>query len=98
MGVRSASDLFYVSLVRLPLLALMLAIAWILLSGMAELEAISFGTEWFVGNDETANRFTPLGGATDEELLLDAANTGDPAQMQAALDRYEAQQAALASR
>lgn len=97
MGIRSASDLFYVSVARLPFLALIGGVVWFVLAGMAELEAISFGTEWFVGNDQTDNLMDPIGGGSYEEQLLAALETGDPAAMQAALDRVETQQQAIAS-
>jgi len=97
MAVRSASDLVYTLIARLPFLLVIVGVAWVLLSGMGELERISFGTEWFVGNDETTN--LPAGtGPTNEEILLEAYSSGDTAKMQAALDRVETRTQALATR
>jgi len=96
MRIRTASDLFYASIVRLPLLALLVAIVWILMSGMAGLEEVSYGAEWFVGNHETDNVLDPAGVQTNLELMTDAYNTDDPAKMQAALDQLEVQQQAIA--
>lgn len=96
MRVRSASDLVYWTIARAPFVLIAVGSVWALLSGMAGLEAVSFGTEWFVGNDETANVMQPIGGGSDEELLMQALETGDTAQMEAALAQVEQRNAALA--
>lgn len=96
MRIRTASDLAYTGIAWLPILAVAMGVAWVLASGLLQLERLSFGTEYLVGNHETANMPTPLGGATNEDMLIAALDTGDPEQMSAAFDRFEAQQAALA--
>lgn len=95
MRIRTASDLTYTMIARLPFLALLVGVGWVLVSGMQQLEMISFGTEFFVGNDETTNLPTPIGGISDEELLMQALDSGDVDRMAAALDEYEARNSAL---
>lgn len=97
MRTGTASNAVYSTILWLPILGLIAGVAWVLMNGMAGLEAISYGTEWFVGNDETANVMEPIGGGTYEDQLIAAMDTGDPEAMQAALDRVEAQQQAIAS-
>ncbi|MCB0880191.1 MAG: hypothetical protein KDC46_14555 [Thermoleophilia bacterium] len=90
MAIRSASDAFYVILARLPLILLFAGVMWVLLNGLIHLEAYSFGTEYFMGNDETTNQLPGLGGPSDSQVLSDALASGDVDQMEAALNRVEA--------
>jgi hypothetical protein len=94
MAIRSASDALYTLIARLPLYALLVAVAWVLLTGMAGLERVSLGTEWFVGNDETTNMIEIPGGASDADLLSDALASGDVARMEQALSDLDARQQA----
>jgi hypothetical protein len=98
MRVGTASDAVYTAVVWFPILAIIAFVMWIMASGVTELEKLSFGTEFFVKNSETDNMIQPLGGGTYEEQLTAALDSQDPEQMQAALDRVEAQQRALATR
>jgi hypothetical protein len=92
MRIRSASDVAYTSIAWLPLLAIVVAIGWILASGVLGLETVSFGSEFFVKNSETTNLPAQLPSQAD--ALQAALDSGDTDQMSAALDRYEQQQAA----
>lgn len=94
MHVRTVSDAMYTAIAWLPLLALAAGIVWVLAAGMVQLEMISFGTEFFVGNDETSNRPVPIGGPSDEDLLMAALESGDLTQMSAAVDLVESRNAA----
>ncbi len=95
MAVRSLSDVVYVLIARLPLLLLLVAIAWVLLGGLVQLEAYSFGTEYFIGNDETANRLPGIGGGgSDADVLMSALESGDVERMEAALAHVEEAQSA----
>jgi hypothetical protein len=94
MAVRSVSDVIYVIIARLPLLALAAGALWMVMQGLVHLEMYSFGTEFFVGNDMTANQLPGAGAASDEEILSDALASGDVEQMIAALDRVERAHAA----
>ncbi|MEO6866406.1 MAG: hypothetical protein ABI200_00115 [Gaiellales bacterium] len=96
MRVRSASDVMYTTVAWLPMLALVVGVLYVLASGLLHLEMISFGSEFFIGNNETSNLPTPLGGGVShEEVLLDALNSGDTVQMQAALDQVGNERAQL---
>ena len=98
MRVRSASDLMYTSVAWLPMLALIMGVMYVLGSGLLHLEMISFGSEFFIGNDETSNLPTPIGGgASHEDVLLDALNSGDTVRMQAALDQVGNERAQLSN-
>ena len=92
MRVRSASDVVYSSIAWLPVLAVIVAVAWVMAMGVFGLESVSFGTEYFVKNSETANVLPTPRSAEDD--LMAALDSGDEAQMQAALDRYDARAAA----
>jgi hypothetical protein len=98
MRVGTASDAAISAIIWFPILALIAFVIWTMSAGVMELEKITPGTEFFVKNSETDNRIAPLGGGTYEEQLVAAMDSQDPEQMQAALDRIEAQQQALASR
>ncbi|NLG26447.1 MAG: hypothetical protein GX557_00930 [Chloroflexi bacterium] len=87
----------YTTIAWLPFLAVAIGVLWVLMSGLEQLEMISFGTEFFVGNDETTNMMKPLGGVSDEELLMDALNSGDVEQMSAALDQVGSDREQLAA-
>ena len=97
MRVGTASDAVYTTIVWFPILAIIAFVMWVMASGVMELEKLSFGTEFFVKNSETDNMIKPLGGGTYEDQLIAAMDTRDPEQMQAALDRVEAQQQAIAA-
>ena len=97
MRIGTASDAVYTTIIWLPILAIIALCLWTLTSGVLQLEKITPGTEYFVSNAETSNMIEPLGGGTYEEQLAAALATDDPEQMQAALDRVEAQQAAIAA-
>jgi hypothetical protein len=92
MAIRSASDVFYTLIARLPLLLLFAGVMWVLLSGLLHLEMYSFGTEVFIGNHETDNRLPQIGGQSNTELAAEAIASGDLATMEAALDQIEASQ------
>ena len=94
MAVRSASDAVYVILARLPLILLFAGVMWVLLNGLVHLEAYSFGTEYFIGNDETANRLPGVGGGSEADVLMSALESGDVQRMEAALANVEAAQSA----
>jgi hypothetical protein len=93
MAVRSVSDLMYTLIARLPIIAIVVVSAWILMQGAVKLEEYSWGTEFFVSNAATDNRPPGLG-ASDADVLANALATGDVAQMEAALDQVERAQAA----
>jgi hypothetical protein len=97
MAVRSVSDVIYVIIARLPLLAIAAGAVWMVMQGLVSLEMYSFGTEFFVGNDMTANQLPGAGAVRDEEILSDALASGDVEQMIAALDRVERAHAARAA-
>lgn len=97
MRVRTASDLVYTLIAWLPIIAVAIGVFWVLGSGLEQLETISFGSEFFVGNDETTN-LPPSIGPSNEQVLMDALATGDTEQMSAALDQVESRQQALATR
>jgi hypothetical protein len=95
MRIRSASDVAYTTIAWLPLLAIVVAVGWVLATGVLGLETVSFGSELFVKNSETTNLPQQLPSQTD--ALEAAVNSGDVNQMSAALDRYEQQGAARAA-
>lgn len=95
MRIRTASDVAYTGIAWFPILAVAVAVAWVMASGLLQLEMISFGSEYLVGNHETTNMPTPLGGASDAEMLTAALESGDTERMAAALDQLEAQRAPL---
>lgn len=92
MAVRSSSDFVYWLIGRLPLIAIVLAVGWILVQGLVHLEMYSFGTEFFVGNNETDN-VMPMP-RSDEDILSEALASGNVADMEAALDEVEARHSA----
>lgn len=96
MAVRSASDVVYVVLARLPLYLVAFGVLWVLLHGLLGLESYSFGTEFLIGNDETAN-VMPTVGQQQTAMLEEAIASGDVDQMTAALDRLEQQSGATAA-
>src|SRR5205809_172249 len=97
MRVASASDAALYAALRLPILVLIAFAIWVMASGVGGLERITNGTEFFVSNKATSNMLEPAGGATYEDQLIAAMDTQDPEQAQAALDKIEAQQQALAN-
>lgn len=98
MRIGTASDAVYTTIIWFPILAIIAFCIWTLSSGVLQLEKLSYGTEFFVSNAETSNMIEPLGGGTYEDQLIAAMDTQDPAAMEAALARVEAQQQALAQR
>ncbi|MCW2927715.1 MAG: hypothetical protein JWM86_1683 [Thermoleophilia bacterium] len=97
MRVRSASDLTATVIVWLPILAVAVGVMYIFAVGVLNLEMRSFGTEYLIPNSATSN--LPEGaGPSNEQILQAAIDTGDPAQMEAALDQVEARTTALAAR
>lgn len=100
MLMRSASDVFYGVIARLPLVALAVGVLWLFLQGLTYLELYSFGTEYMVSNANSTNRMPTLGGSSDVAVLEQALASGDATQMAAALEQVELtadQQAALAA-
>jgi hypothetical protein len=94
MAIRSASDLMYATIARLPFLLVIAGVVWVLFSGLLALETFSFGTEYLIGNDETTNALPGLGGPTQQDAL-DAIASGDVNRMSAVLDQVQAEQAAM---
>jgi hypothetical protein len=92
MAIRSASDVVYTLIARLPLLLVLAGVVWVMLAGLERLEMYSFGTEFFIGNHETDNRLPQIGGQSNSELAAEAIASGDLATMEAALDQIEASQ------
>lgn len=96
MAVRSASDLIYATIARLPFLLVIAGVAYVMFSGLLALETFSFGSEYLIGNDQTTNALPTIGG-TSQQDVLDAITSGDVDRMSAVLDQVEAQQAATAT-
>lgn len=97
MAIRSASDLFYTVLGWLPLLAIVAGVGYVLALGVLQFEIVTDGTEFLVSNAQTTNALPRLGSGPSEQEILDAISSGDLEQMTTVLDRYEREQAALAS-
>ncbi len=95
MAVRSASDLIYATIARLPFLLVIAGVVYVLFSGLLALETYSFGTEYLIGNDQTSNALPTLPGPSDQDVL-DAMASGDVNRMSAVLDQVQAQQSATA--
>jgi hypothetical protein len=95
MAVRSSSDAFAWLIARLPLLLIVALVAWIAIQGLTALERYSFGSEYFLSNAESEN-VLPMP-KSDEQLALDAINSGDLATMESALAQIEERQAKRAS-
>lgn len=93
MAVRSASDLIYATIARLPFLLVIAGVVYVLFSGVLALETYSFGTEYLIGNDQTTNALPSIGGVTQQDAL-DAIASGDVDRMSAVLDQVESEQAA----
>ncbi|MCW2961081.1 MAG: hypothetical protein JWM25_999 [Thermoleophilia bacterium] len=93
MRIQTPADAIYALISRLPLLLLFAGICWVLFGGLAHLEMYSFGTEFFIGNDETSNLLPEIGGTSDEARLQAALDSGNVATMDSALTAYEARQA-----
>ncbi len=91
MAVRSASDLIYATIARLPFLLVIAGVVWVLFSGVLALETFSFGSEYLIGNDQTTNALPTLPGPSDQDIL-DAVASGDVDRMSAVLDQAQAQQ------
>ena len=96
MRIRTASDAVYTSIAWLPLLAVAVGVAWVLATGLLNLEQRSWGTEFLVSNAATDNRLERLGGPSSDERLQAAIDSGDLTQMMTALDEVEAEQRAAA--
>lgn len=96
MRIRTASDVIYTAIAWLPLLAVALGVAWVLMTGVSNLEQRSFGSEFFLGNDESTNMPETLG-PSDEDVLADALASGDTGRMAQAMAQVEARQAASAA-
>ena len=97
MRVRTPSDALYYVIARLPIILVVFGALWVLGAGAQQLEMISFGSEFFVGNHESSN-LPPAIGPSDEDILTDALNSGDVDRMSAALEQVEVRQTALATR
>ncbi len=93
MAVRTASDLFYSTIARLPFLLVVAGVVYVLFSGVLALETYSFGTEYLIGNHETANALPTLPGPSQQDVL-DAVASGDVDRMSAVLDQVQQQGAA----
>ncbi|MCW2921183.1 MAG: hypothetical protein JWL76_1057 [Thermoleophilia bacterium] len=92
MAVRSASDLMYATIARLPFLLVIAGVVWVLFSGVLALETYSFGTEYLIGNDQTTNALPSVGGPTQQDAL-DAIASGDVNRMSEVLDQVQTEQA-----
>lgn len=90
MAIRTPFDLLAWFIGRLPLLAIAAGVLWIAVQGLTQLETYSFGTEFFVSNDATSNVLPTL--QSNEQILLEALESGDLAAMEQALDQVEARQ------
>lgn len=97
MRIRTASDLLCTTVAWLPLLGIVVAALWVLTTGLLHLEMISFGSEFLVGNDETTNLPTPIGGTSDADLLLQALESGDTERMAGTLAQVESRHAEQAA-
>ncbi|MCW2925035.1 MAG: hypothetical protein JWM98_2439 [Thermoleophilia bacterium] len=95
MRIRSASDVVYTAIAWLPLLAVVIGVAWVLMFGVLHLEKRSFGSEFFIGNDQSTNLPETLG-PSNEDILADALASGDTTRMSQALDQVEARQERMA--
>jgi hypothetical protein len=93
MRIQTPADAIYALISRLPLLLLVAGVCWVMVGGLTQLEAYSFGTEYFIGNDETSNLMPQIGGASDEAKLQAALDSGNVETMDAALSAYEARHA-----
>ena len=93
MAIRSASDVLYTAIAKLPFLIVVVGVVWVLCSGLLALETFSFGTEYFIGNDQTANALPSLPGVGQQDVLA-AIESGDTERMTQVLDQLEAEQAA----
>lgn len=102
MSRNPVSNFVYSFIAWLPILAVLGAFVWVLAVGAMNLEVRTFGSEFFVGNNETSNMpewkmegqsNAPAGGS-DVDMLTDALNSGDTARMQAALAQHEQNNAA----
>lgn len=92
-------NIFSTFVVWTPVLLIVGGAIWFLALGAMHLEMITYGSEVFVGNNETANLPSwkmgeSGGGAGQEAMLLEALNSGDTGRMQSALNQYEASVAA----
>jgi hypothetical protein len=79
-----------------PILTAVVAVVWVLCIGVMHLEIVTYGSEVFVKNSETANvpswRMNQGGadGGMSSEQLMDVINSGDTQQMQSALNEIQA--------
>lgn len=91
------SNFFAAFVVWTPIICIAAGAIWFLAIGAMHLEMITFGSEFFVGNNETPNVPTwklEGGNNMSSEALMDALNSGDTDRMQLALADYEASAAA----
>ena len=94
MAIRSVSDVFYTALARLPFLLLLAGVVWVICTGLLGLETYSFGTEYFIDNDQSTNVLPGVGQSSSQDVL-DAISSGDVNEMSAALDKAAADQEAM---
>ena len=71
MPAKTISGAVYTFIAWLPLLAVVVGVAWVLAVGVLHLEMNSYGTEYLVKNSETTNQLTPLP-SSPQELQLQA--------------------------
>lgn len=103
MSRNPVSNFAYSFVAWLPILAVLGAFVWVLAVGVMNLEVRTFGSEFFVGNDQTSNMpewkmqgqsGASSGGSDDVAMLTEALNSGDTGRMQAALAQHEMNNAA----
>jgi hypothetical protein len=95
MRIRSASDVAFTTIAWLPVLVLIVAVAWVLALGVFGLESVSFGSEFLISNDATSNLPQQL--PSEADALQAALDSGDVNQMENALSTYESNAAARAA-
>ena len=71
MPAKTISGAVYTFIAWLPLLAVVVGVAWVLAVGVLHLEMNSYGTEYTIKNSATTNQLTPLP-SSQEELQLNA--------------------------
>jgi len=85
MRVRSIDDLVYWLLARLPLLLIVGGFAWLMISGLQYVDNVLVSRDAAIATGAQV--------VSDEQILLDALNSGDTTRMAAALEQVEERQA-----
>lgn len=91
MPIRTASDAVATMIAWLPLIAIAVGVAWVLATGVAALEAHTTGGATLQPRTSTGHVVT-----SDADVLQQALDSGDTAQMTAALAGVDARQQARA--